>query len=176
MIGSPSRSAESPSEFPSGALLTQKELDNRGISNDRGDDSIKKVILDGAEHYCILPETRETPKRQKIALFSRNRLISTPEQRQLAALSRKLQEEKDRLRKLKMLEKNRVENADLNDVTGKWRDVAQEALAELKSRMNVRSRNILGSIGIPYKHLDLELSSCCSNSDEDDEQILDGSG
>lgn len=167
MIGSSARPPESPSKFPSGILLTQKEFEHQKTTNDFNNEGIKRVILDGAEHYCILPEMKATPKRQRIASVARNRIVSTPEQRQLATLSRRLQDERDRLRKLKMLEKSRVENADLDEVISKWRKVIQEVLIELKKRTSLRSSDILRSIGIPYKHLDLELSSCESDSEED---------
>lgn len=78
---------------------------------------------------------------------------------------------KDRLRRLKRVQKDYTENADLEILIGKWRVAVNDVLNDLKKWVppGTRSSEILNTLGMDWNHLDLDISEDSDSSDLDDE-------
>lgn len=183
MIGWPSESVDQL--FPSLTCLYRKEdllLGESSIKENELEDCIKtwvqrglllEVNMAGEKYYARRPSplspvttAGSEPKNgmatpPKRIRTTPRRATPTSEQRQVAALHRKLTDMRDRHRKLKMLAKARTEHRDLDGLIKKWRETCQQALIELQRVLpnSPRSRNLLKSLGVDYENLNLEISS-----------------
>lgn len=158
MIGHRSEDLADPSQY--GPVLSPLS------DASKTDDNVRLVIYNGAKYSATGVGEHETPRKR-----SRMTRLS-PEQSTLLQLRRRLTDAQDRLRKLKLLEKQQVEQQCLEQLIDKWRNVCEEVLIAIKKAFpdrRIRSKEILR--GVSSNNDLLQLSS--SSGEEDESLPLD---
>lgn len=97
------------------------------------------------EDSAAIPEESVRYYYQPVASVKRPRSSLSPA---VVKLTARVNEAKDRLRRLRLLEGQGHEQQDLGELIDKWRDVVEAVLAELIARTGAARRAILRSVGV----------------------------
>ena len=152
------------------SLLDEDEVRERGLDLD----GLHKVCWHKEDTVGTLNEKEDSTKvpetvyyyYQPVASVKRSRPSLSPA---VAKLTARLNEAKDRLRRLRLLEGQSHEKQDLGELIDKWRGVVEAVLEELTTRAGASRRAILRSVGADRSTTALEWLTI--NEDDEPDQV-----